>query len=456
MSFLPKEVEIPEKDPFKNDLLGRKDFSESLIRLFKNSPSGLVISLNARWGEGKTTFTKMWLQAFRNQGGCAVYLNTFEFDYVGDPFLLLASAIYEDFREHFQQKRSDEVKGFQGAAIDMGKHLLSWGLKTGVRTATLNVIDEKALKDLGELPDKLIDGVTDSLASYVEDKIENIDEERKGLNHFRDSLAKLGDIIQQETGFPFIIVLDELDRCKPSFTVEMIERVKHFFSVPNVAFLLVMNREQIEEAIKAQYGAGIDALTYLQKFIDIEAGFPKEKERSDNSYQKYVPWATKTVGCNWYKSQRDINQVLVMFSQALTLSFRDIGKIVQHLALLYRSIEEDSFQMADIFVALCTLKAKYPKVFDEIKHEKITLEKALTDSKIFKALDGGDKRHITLFEKRVAVLSMTSEEREKLNKEDERRKIASYLFSKYHIQSPEQLPATICERIEAFEFVSSQ
>ena len=110
MNLLEKQIEMPNDAPFKNDLLGRKDFAESLIQLFKNSPEGLVISLNAQWGDGKTTFVKMLLKQLKIEEGKGkekekgIYLNTFNFDYVNDPFLLLASCIYQTLMSIFQIK----------------------------------------------------------------------------------------------------------------------------------------------------------------------------------------------------------------------------------------------------------------------------------------------------------------------------------------------------------------
>nr|CRH06314.1 Protein of unknown function [Candidatus Magnetococcus massalia] len=53
--------EVDEDDGFKNDLLGRKEFGESLKNIALRSDDELVIGLDGAWGEGKTTFIKMWM-----------------------------------------------------------------------------------------------------------------------------------------------------------------------------------------------------------------------------------------------------------------------------------------------------------------------------------------------------------------------------------------------------------
>ena len=58
MRLVTPEIEIDEKDPFKNDKLSRKPFAESLLSLITNVEDNFVISLDAPWGDGKTTLLK--------------------------------------------------------------------------------------------------------------------------------------------------------------------------------------------------------------------------------------------------------------------------------------------------------------------------------------------------------------------------------------------------------------
>ena len=48
-----------ESNPFKNDKLNRKIYAENLTDVVSVYQEGAVISLNSKWGTGKTTFVKM-------------------------------------------------------------------------------------------------------------------------------------------------------------------------------------------------------------------------------------------------------------------------------------------------------------------------------------------------------------------------------------------------------------
>src|SRR6185437_6425840 len=98
---------------------------------------------------------------------------------------------------------------------------------------------------------------------------------REALNGLAEELASLPDDANGggETQKPLVFVIDELDRCRPPFALELLEKIKHFFSVPRVVFVLVSSLSQLEAAARFAYG-DIDALTYLEKFFHLRLLFP--------------------------------------------------------------------------------------------------------------------------------------------------------------------------------------
>ncbi|MDQ7069378.1 MAG: P-loop NTPase fold protein, partial [Rhodobacterales bacterium] len=66
-----------------------------------------------------------------------------------------------------------------------------------------------------------------------------------------------------------VIVIDELDRCRPDYALSLLEVIKHFFAVPHVHFVLGVNLAELQNSVRARYGAGIDAAKYLQKFVQV-------------------------------------------------------------------------------------------------------------------------------------------------------------------------------------------
>jgi tRNA A37 threonylcarbamoyladenosine biosynthesis protein TsaE len=52
----------------EKDIFNRKPFAEELTKLVTNTDDELVIALDAKWGEGKTTFVKMWQGLLEESG----------------------------------------------------------------------------------------------------------------------------------------------------------------------------------------------------------------------------------------------------------------------------------------------------------------------------------------------------------------------------------------------------
>jgi hypothetical protein len=63
------------------------------------------------------------------------------------------------------------------------------------------------------------------------------------------------------------IFIDELDRCRPTYSIAMLERIKHLFDVDGVVFVLATDATQLSHSIKAVYGSEFDSKRYLQRFF---------------------------------------------------------------------------------------------------------------------------------------------------------------------------------------------
>ena len=88
--------------------------------------------------------------------------------------------------------------------------------------------------------------------------------------YFSSLLEKaVGAIQPEDSSKPLLFFIDELDRCRPTFAIEMLERIKHLFDVKNMVFVLSIDKKQLEAITAAVYGERIDASEYLRRFIDL-------------------------------------------------------------------------------------------------------------------------------------------------------------------------------------------
>ena len=256
----PREIDIPKDDPFKNDLLGRKEPAEILTHLISSLEGPTVLSVDAEWGNGKTTFLNIWAQHLRNQKFPVVNFNAWETDFSGDPFLALPERITNGLEDNSDGTLREKINKTK----EVAKEVLRHALPGAIRFATAGFLDVNPLleKELGQ-----------ALTAAAKDRLAAYEEALKSFGVFRASLQDMAKALSKDNR-PLVVMIDELDRCRPSYAVELLEVAKHFFSVDHIVFVLAVNRSELAHSIRALYGAGFDAEGYLNRFFDIDYRLP--------------------------------------------------------------------------------------------------------------------------------------------------------------------------------------
>lgn len=245
--------------PFGSDKLERAPLAKVLSGYIKRLKFGAVIAVDAEWGQGKTWFARNWEKLLEADGHAVIYIDAFESDYVGDPFSLIAGEIFGLIQSRAEKKKF--LESATSVALAIAPTVLKAAIRGGGK-ALLGVADlDEKIKDGAE---KIVENAEDSLGKLLEERIKGYQDGKKSIAAFRKSLSKFAG----EKDKPFVVIIDELDRCRPEFAVSLLERIKHFFDVENVVFVLFMNKVQMHNAIKGVYGQATDAHTYLEKFLN--------------------------------------------------------------------------------------------------------------------------------------------------------------------------------------------
>lgn len=325
----PREIDVPEDDPFKNDLLGRKEPAEVLTHLVSSIEGPCVLAVDAAWGAGKTTFLKIWSQHLRNQGFPVVEFNAWETDHSGDPFVALSGELTEGLQEYKDEPLAPKIAKTKEIATEI------------LRQSIPSVIRATAA-DIGDVP--LMEEVSQALVSYAKDKLSGYQKAQKSVNTFRNVLQDMAGTLSEARGNrPLIVVIDELDRCRPSYAVELLEVAKHLFSVENIIFVLAVNRSELGHSIKALYGSGFDAEGYLRRFFDVDFRLP-EPERD-----AFIAAMLDAIQINDYFNRTrnqynyadEIRRILQHFFSAPDLSLRQIAQVIHRLGLVFASLRSD-------------------------------------------------------------------------------------------------------------------
>jgi len=368
MKLIIPPIVINEDEGFspEKDIFSRKQFAEVLTNLIQNTEGELVIALDAKWGEGKTTFVKMWQGLLAEKKITSVYFDAFENDYIEDPLLALSGEMLSLIKE------PDSRRGFKEKAVSAIKIISRASARVGIKALTAGVLDETILdttdtvKDASKETSEIVD-------KYIGERLEAFKKDKCALVGFKDSIKSVAEGLPN--GGPLIFIIDELDRCKPTFALEVIERIKHVFSVPKVVFVLVMNRRQLEEVIRIRYGQGVEASQYLQKFIHLWVELPRHIDKYSSHGKIYLNKCLADMGFKRTQSNEGAIEMYEELIDYYRLTFRDIERSLTNFALVENltggKLRYDYYYL---LVFLSIIRAVRPETYTKIKEGKIKYE----------------------------------------------------------------------------------
>ena len=347
----PPPLKVPELEPdrakpWSDDRLERKEVADRLTRIVEGQEAPFVISVDGRWGTGKTFLLKRWAQDLRNQDPSwqAIYYNAWEDDFAADPLL----AILAQFSEH----AGPGFKERAGRLVEVAGPLLAYGVSIAALLAGIPVPPAPT-----------------GTASPAE-KLDAYMEKRAAKDELQVLLRKLAAEVRVKTGQPLVFIIDELDRCRPTFAIELLERVKHIFDVPNIVFVFGINRGELVKSLESVYGE-IDAGVYLRRFFDMEFTLPEPDadrfclslfsryrvdrfftELNTDSFQRYY--------------EQQFNQIawgLPTLLGYVGLSLRDMDYCVRLLALATRDMEPRKSSYPMLLMPLIAVKMGNPDLY---------------------------------------------------------------------------------------------
>ena len=326
------KVEEPKIDPDKpwcDDELDRQKIADRLTTVIKDQEAPFVISLDGRWGTGKTFLLKRWQAQLVKDGFQAIYFNAWEDDFCDDPLL----AIIGQLAEHFQEGK------LKAMATRIGEVALP--ILTGRFLGVSLKREDLSRKDL--------------LADY---RIQ-----LRTKREIRERLTDLAALVRNETDQPLVFIIDELDRCRPTFAIELLERVKHIFDVRHIVFVFGINRTELTKSVQSIYG-DIDASVYLRRFFDMEFVLPEADPETfcRHLLQRYDLWSyfrhagQATPYSSHVAEYNAITRELHQFFGQLGLSLRDMEYCLRVLALATRGLSPRRTLFPYALVALISTK----------------------------------------------------------------------------------------------------
>ena len=274
--------------------------------------------------------------------------NAWQEDFRRDPLVAILGQIHQKFRNYSGMRETLKEIG-----IVTGKLLLATGNA---------VIKARIGLD--------IEGMAQAVTP--ENPLEDYQAEGESQEQLRRALERLAQQAHKQTGQPLVFIVDELDRCRPAFAVECLERIKHLLEIPNIVFILGVNRDELRQSIRHVNGE-IDASTYLQRFFDLEFNLPpaktwnfcmaRLKEHGVTAFYDDPSADDAQEIFRYHNFQGNLFFGFSMLLEGMALSLRETEQCVRIIALAVRLIDWEEPPHLKLLGTLALLKVKNPVLF---------------------------------------------------------------------------------------------
>ncbi len=286
---------------WKDDKLERekeaKFIKEYLIAIYEENiaeiNNSFVLNLNSPWGYGKTYFLenlKLELEADRHP---VIYFDAWKNDFsenallgfIAEINLVLSGYKKEtpkapELFDNFLENGKLILKTVGGVGLNLlAKKLTGYGVEALKEQFgdQLNLESENVIEAVDKNTEKMID-------TLISKSLEEHQDLKKIIDSFKLSLERITRALRDDAGYklPMFILVDELDRCRPTYAIELLENIKHIFNANGVFFILATNKKELAHSISAVYGGSFDSFNYLKRF------FNQEYKLTINSTSKFI------------------------------------------------------------------------------------------------------------------------------------------------------------------------
>ncbi len=297
--------------PALQDALEFAPYRDTLLDILRDEATRtpLTLGLFGSWGSGKTSLMRMLeagIQQARLPGYRTTWFNAWKYNRDEVLWRALISQVLDTLRpspeEIGKAGQADPALAAMAADLDrleeslyrtveweeLGRWTLDWakalrGTAEGAAEIALSfvpgskpliaLLKQMAAVVAGKPDDSLTEAFHREVARQRREQLRSLEQFERG---FQELLSKY--IVQP--GGRLIVFVDDLDRCLPEKTIDVLEAIKLFLDVPGCVFVLGLDQDAIIETIQTRYKGQLKAREYLEKLIQIPFQLPPIEDRN--------------------------------------------------------------------------------------------------------------------------------------------------------------------------------
>ncbi len=377
------ELKISKDEPFKDDALDRQTAVQNLTKLIESTSQSFVLSVEAPWGWGKSTFIGMCRAHMESRGHTCLLFNAWQNDFTDDPLVAFIGEMSTQIEEVISgSKNATNAEKYLRRVKKLGAGVLRKSVPLVVKLATHGLLSQEAVAGAVKTLAEESDEISEFASEIAKKRLEDYESERKGISSFRSSLENLANAHSnrgdekrsKENAFPLVFFVDEMDRCRPDFAISLLERIKHLFNVPKVVFVLAVDRAQLNESVKAIYGLGSNPDGYLRRFIDLSYILPAPS--TDSFVQSlYGRFALHEVVES--RNAEVWTKAFAICAKAFKLSLRAQEQCFIEMNIVWRATRGHANIYPAALAIYCALRAYRYGIFDELRKKPAGIDEIM-------------------------------------------------------------------------------
>ena len=256
---MAKSETIKNEDIWQKDKLGIKQHVTSFANILKQEKyvengTSKVYSISAEFGVGKTFFCERLADILEQDDVPVSMLNIWKMDFYDNPLVPLLIKLEETYSQQSETVRTKKFPNPDGL-LRVAKSIIA-GINLDAQipgVGEMNINGEKMVNTNEILKQN-------STQKSIYDEYKTFEEELHKIKSFLENWAK-------SLERPIVVIIDELDRCRPDYAVKTLETLKHFFDIPGFVFVLAIDEGQLKSSVETLYGTkNFDG--YKRKFIN--------------------------------------------------------------------------------------------------------------------------------------------------------------------------------------------
>ena len=316
----PDELERQKANLWDDTAPEIVQFAKDLQEFIKKVDTPYVLGLDGGYGTGKTHFATRFC-AQMHEEIMSLYFSAWEKDYYNNPMLSFVEMITWLVKNEQETIKAMNMPYAKRALTSLWQSVdlsIPFTPPTCPISGKLNI--KKLLRKTDEpiLPTDILQKAKYDLAEFI----------KRLPNH------------------KLVLIVDDMDRCRPDIAVKTLEVIKHFFDIEGLIVIIPVGKERLTKYINAFYGLPTDSREdkeeYLQKFLNETIQIPDLnylKICQDKITPKDFTQNLVYEG-DYYNSVTVLQKWMAHYAKLARLSYRETSEIINRAKIFCNNYKE--------------------------------------------------------------------------------------------------------------------